>query len=1256
MDSYTLKSVSDLPAPFRSTFSFRYFNSLQSECFPVCFHSDVNMVVSAPTGSGKTVLFELCILRLLSRFISEEKFFHVKGTLKTIYIAPSKALVQEKLRHWNQKFGSWGINCLELTGDNESYSLRNVQEADIILTTPEKFDAVTRHSLKGGGLSFFSDIALLLIDEVHLLNDPRGAALEAIVSRIKILSQNPDMKLSSLANVRFLAVSATIPNIEDLAEWLKVPVQGIKRFGEEMRPVKLTTKVFGYAPAKNDFLFEKRLQNYIFDILMQNSRGKSALVFCSTRKGAQEAAQRISHVAMTFGHSNPFIKDREQQERLREASLSCSDKQMQSYIIYGVGYHNGGLCLKDRNLIESLFLKGDIQVLCTTNTLAHGINLPAHTVVIKSTQHFNKEKGLYMEYDRSTILQMCGRAGRPPFDDTGVVIIMTRRDTVHLYENLLNGCEMVESQLLSCLTEHLTAEIVQLTVSDITRAIEWMKCSYLYVRMKKNPGNYAVKKAISSDRIEKHLQEICVQKVNELSMHQMIWTDEDGFLLKPLEPGRLMTKYYLKFDSMKLIMQTPVNCTLEDALRIICRAGEIAWIQLRRNEKKPLNDINNDKDGRLRFHILSDNGKRKKRIQTREEKIFVLVNDCLTGDPSVRDLSLTQDMNSICSNGCRIAKCMKEFFIYKKNYKGALNSTLLAKSLYQKLWDDSPYLLKQLPGIGMVTAKALHSMEIQSFEALAEADPRRIEIITGRKYPFGNHIKDSLLSLPPKVDLKVEETECQIRGKSKLMVTLTRMTQPLQSMKRHYADMIVGSEEDNLILFHEKIRVDEFSSPYSATIFLSNPPQGKLNVKADLVFEEYIGIDLHQKVVLVKERSFNLNNQMGKMQQSSFAPPQEVYVIEDDEETTSQAPIKDVNSSIKSKRQSESAPSFNLLDEDLDEGDAEGKFTSTFMIYVSVLFHPFSLITCILPLIIEGELSVKVTEEENKIMTEKNIFDSIREKAKSFPEFPPSNIVQSPSTEALILTRKRTREKQLESYSEVEVLNELGENIPKWSMAKSYVEPSEAEQNAHNTGNHPIQNNHITARNSDASNFMDDAGGLPPDPKDFPFKSFTEETIFDHIRKKAKNFPQLRKQPEYCTDAFDVLQGTKCSDVMGDYILISDTENGEVEKDVYGSRVSQKVKQNLYSGSSYQTFGTKNVTPRISSTGTDQSSIKMPAFDVPVLKNSKEKSDPCSSIESRKKQRHYPSVLQKQCRSLATASKIREVESFLGFETVFSFL
>ena len=86
--------------------------------------------------------------------------------------------------------------------------------------------------------------------------------------------------------------------------------------------------------------------------------------------------------------------------------------------------------------------------------------------------------------------------------------------------------------------------------------------------------------------------------------------------------------------------------------------------------------------------------------------------------------------------------------------------------------------------------QALHSMGIKSFETLAEADPRKIEIVTGRKYPFGNQIKESLQSLPQKVELKIEETESLGQGKVKLLLTIIKESESILSNKRHYADMV----------------------------------------------------------------------------------------------------------------------------------------------------------------------------------------------------------------------------------------------------------------------------------------------------------------------------------------------------------------------------------------------------------------------------------------------------------------------------------
>src|SRR5262249_7123082 len=119
-----------------------------------------------------------------------------------------KALCSERARDWEKKFSHMNLACAELTGDTSQTEMRRVGSASIIVTTPEKWDSITRKWEDHRKL--LQLVRLFLIDEVHILKDVRGATLEAVVSRMKTIG----------ANVRFVALSATIPNSEDVACWL----------------------------------------------------------------------------------------------------------------------------------------------------------------------------------------------------------------------------------------------------------------------------------------------------------------------------------------------------------------------------------------------------------------------------------------------------------------------------------------------------------------------------------------------------------------------------------------------------------------------------------------------------------------------------------------------------------------------------------------------------------------------------------------------------------------------------------------------------------------------------------------------------------------------------------------------------------------------------------------------------------------------------------------------------------------------------
>jgi ATP-dependent DNA helicase HFM1/MER3 len=226
-----LVPVSALPDRLRTVFPFPAFNAVQSRCFDRVFKSDNNFVMSSPTGSGKTAILELAICRAVAT--------NSTGQYKVVYQAPTKALCSERQRDWDKKFTQLGLKCAELTGDSDASDLRNVQSANIIITTPEKWDSMTRKWKDHERLMRL--VRLFLIDEVHILNENRGAVLEAVVSRMKSIS----------TDVRFVALSATVPNFQDVAAWLGTNSSEphhpspSEKFGEEFRPIKLRKIVCG---------------------------------------------------------------------------------------------------------------------------------------------------------------------------------------------------------------------------------------------------------------------------------------------------------------------------------------------------------------------------------------------------------------------------------------------------------------------------------------------------------------------------------------------------------------------------------------------------------------------------------------------------------------------------------------------------------------------------------------------------------------------------------------------------------------------------------------------------------------------------------------------------------------------------------------------------------------------------------------------------------------------------------------------------
>ncbi|MEM5820285.1 MAG: DEAD/DEAH box helicase [Candidatus Aenigmatarchaeota archaeon] len=535
----------------------------QKECLKFI---DSSYIISAPTNSGKTLLAILSIAKELEK------------NNKVIYCVPLVALANEKFEEFKNIFKNYKVAIS--VGDYDSADEFLIYY-DIIITTYEKLDSLIRHEA-----NWISQVGLIIIDEIHLLNDfHRGPTLEFLIMKIKKI----------IPNIKIIGLSATIKNVEEIANWLN-----INFYKTDFRPINLYEGVL-----LNNYIYlnnfkkiklkENGIEGLIKTVLDKN---KQILIFCSTRKEAENLAKKLSEITKRYVKEDLTHFSKEILNALEVPTEQC--RKLSELLKNGIAFHHAGLVYKQRKIIEDLFRNKKIKVLVSTTTLSMGLNLPSFCVLIANYQRFESGKKEFIsniEYK-----QMVGRAGRIPYDKFGIGLLFakTKAEAKMLFKRYIFGdLEEIISKIGNEVI--LRSQILSLISSNFVKnekeLVEFLKTSFFYYQTKnkkflETKSKEIIKllknwkfieekeKELRATRIGKRVSELYIdplsakilidgiQKINEETKEILIFqlissTTEMKFLVnvRDKEYEKLLNFYYSNLG--KFLIEIPNEFDLE---------------------------------------------------------------------------------------------------------------------------------------------------------------------------------------------------------------------------------------------------------------------------------------------------------------------------------------------------------------------------------------------------------------------------------------------------------------------------------------------------------------------------------------------------------------------------------------------------------------------------------------------------------------------------------------------------------------------
>jgi len=513
-----------------------------------------NLLAAIPTASGKTLLAELAMLKAIA------------NGGKALYIVPLRALASEKFDRF-KSFSSLNIKTGGLkvgisTGDFESRD-EWLGSNDIIVATSEKTDSLLRNET-----SWMQEITTIVVDEVHLLDSAnRGPTLE--VTLTKLMKLNPGCQI--------IALSATVGNAYEVADWLKA-----KLVLSEWRPTDLHEGVY-YGGNINFRSSQKRIdaptQDDAVNILLDTLKdGGQCLVFESSRKNCVAFAKRAGNKVSELLDKPTSNSLDEIVEQIIESGETEATNILAQCVRNGTAFHHAGLNSAHRRLVEDGFRDNKIKMICSTPTLAAGLNLPARRVIVKSYRRYDPNYGMQpipvLDYK-----QMAGRAGRPHLDPYGesVLIAKSYDEMAGLFDNYIDaGAEDIWSKLgtENALRTHILSTIVNGFATTRDGLMEFIESTF-FAHQNDTWG----------------IVEVVDECLDFLRDNKML---EGEATLLPTVLGRLVSTLYIDPLSGAYIvdgLKKAENITDLTLLHLICKTPDMRQLYMRSNDYEIINDF-----------------------------------------------------------------------------------------------------------------------------------------------------------------------------------------------------------------------------------------------------------------------------------------------------------------------------------------------------------------------------------------------------------------------------------------------------------------------------------------------------------------------------------------------------------------------------------------------------------------------------------------------------------------------------------------